>query len=474
MKKHLFIAMVMLLIAIIPAWAQKPKYVFYFIGDGMGVNQVNGTEAYRAELEGRIGTVPLLFASFPYGTMVTTYSATNGVTDSAASGTALATGHKTKNGTLGLMADQQTPVYSIATLAHDAGMRVGIATSVTIDHATPAAFYAHVPDRGMSYEIGKDLIKTGFEFYSGSDFSRPTSDKAKDEGTLYEQCRKANYTLARGYKDYRKKAAKADKMILFQTEDASKRDRYSIPYAIDRTKNDLTLADITRAGINFLSKGADEGFFLMVEGGKIDWACHANDAATVFKEIEDMDNAVRVAYEFYEQHPDETLIVVTDDHETGGLVLGKGQYTLNLQALRYQHVSVNLLSAKFNELRKKTGNKVTWEMAQKAMSESFGLFGAVKVTERHEARLRRVFEETFVGKEPALDVSEYQKDERLATVAKETLNDIAMVGWVSGGHSNGYVPVFSVGVGAERFCGRMNNIDIPAKIADAAGWKFDK
>ena len=471
MKKHFLISMVILLIAVLPSLAQQPKYVFYFIGDGMGVNQVNGTEAYRAELEGRIGTVPLLFASFPYGTMATTYSATNGVTDSAAAGTALATGHKTKNGTLGLLPDLQTPIYSIASMAHETGMRVGIATSVSVDHATPAAFYAHVPDRGMYYDIGKNLIKTGFEFYAGSDFLNPTNDKAKDAGSLYEQCQNAGYSIVRGYKDYRKKAAKADKLILFQTEEASKRDRTAIPYAIDRKKGDLTLADITRAGINFLSKGADKGFFLMVEGGKIDWACHANDAATVFKEVEDLDNAVRVAYEFYEQHPEETLIVVTADHETGGIVLGKGQYALNLQTLRHQHVSVNGLSAQFNELRKKTGNKVTWEMAKKAMSESFGLFGAVKVSERHEARLQRVFEETFVGKEPALDTSEYQKDERLATVAKETLDDIAMVGWVSGSHSNGYVPVFSVGIGAEHFCGRMDNIEIPAKIADVAGWK---
>ena len=88
----------------------QPKNVILFIGDGMGVNQVNGTEAYRAELEGRIGIKPLLFTEFPYATMATTYSATNGVTDSAASGTALATGNKTKNGTLGMLADLQTSV----------------------------------------------------------------------------------------------------------------------------------------------------------------------------------------------------------------------------------------------------------------------------------------------------------------------------------------------------------------------------
>lgn len=471
MRKHFLMAMMMLFVAVSSALAQQAKYVFYFIGDGMGVNQVNGTEAYRAELEGRIGITPLLFASFPYGAMVTTYSGTNGVTDSAASGTALATGHKTKNGTLGLAVDRQTPIQSVAAKAQANGKRVGVATSVSVAHATPAAFYAHVPDRGMYYEIGKDLVKAGFDFYAGSDFLNPSSRKAPEEGTLYEQCQKAGYTIARGYKDYGKKRAKADKMILFQTEEASKKDRTSIPYAIDRKKGDMTLAEITRAGINFLSKGDDNGFFLMVEGGKIDWACHANDAATAFNEVIDFDNAIRVAYEFYEQHPDETLIVVTADHETGGIVLGKGRYELNLQALRYQRVSVNGLSAKFNELRKNTGNKVTWEMAKKTLSENFGLFGDVKVNEHQEARLRRVFDDTFVGKKPALDASEYQKDEHIATVAKEILDDIAMVGWTSGGHSDGYVPVFAIGAGAEKFHGRIDNTEIPKNIIESAGWK---
>jgi alkaline phosphatase len=209
----------------------------------------------------------------------------------------------------------------------------------------------------------------------------------------------------------------------------------------------------------------------MVEGGKIDWACHANDAATVFEEVIDFDNAIRVAYEFYEQHPDETLIVITADHETGGIVLGRGEYALNLQALKNQRMSVNKLSAQLNELRRKTNNKVTWEMAQNALKKHFGLFGAVKLNERQEAHLRRTFDSTFLNQEPAEDVSEYQKDERLASVAKEILNEIAMVGWVSGGHSNGYVPVFSVGVGAERFCKRTDNAEIPMNIAEVAGWK---
>ena len=471
MKKRFFTAWVLLIMVAVSAWSQQAKYVFYFIGDGMGVNQVNGTEAYRAELEGRIGITPLLFSQFPFATMITTYSANSKITDSAAAGTALATGHKTKNSTLGLLPDLKTEVPSVAVKAQKAGARVGIATSVSIDHATPAAFYAHVPSRDSRYEIGKQLISAGFDFYAGSDFDRPTNRKAPEEGTLYEQSEKAGYTIVRGYKEYQKKARKADKIILFQSEEASKRDRGSIPYAIDREKGDLSLTEITRAGINFLSKDLSKGFFLMVEGGKIDYACHANDAATTFAEVEDFDNAIRVAYEFYEQHPDETLIVVTADHETGGIVLGTGKYDQNLQALKYQRMSVSKLSSKLNELRKKTNNKVTWEMAQQLLGEHFGLGNPLKLTKRQEERLRKAYDENFQDQEAAYDESMYQKDERLATVAKEIINEIAMVGWMSGSHSNGYAPVFSIGAGAEKFCHRADNTDLPKKIAEAAGWE---
>ena len=471
MKKRFFMAWMLLVVATLSVWSQQAKYVFYFIGDGMGVNQVNGTEAYRAELEGRIGITPLLFTQFPYATMATTYSANSKITDSAASGTALATGYKTNNGTLGLLPDLKTAVNSIAVKAQQAGARVGIATSVSIDHATPAAFYAHVPSRNSSYEIGQQLISAGFDFYAGSDFVRPTNRKAPEEGTLYEQSEKAGYTIVRSYKEYQRKARKADKIILFQSEEASKRDRGSIPYAIDREKGDLSLTEITRAGINFLSKELSKGFFLMVEGGKIDYAGHANDAATTFAEVEDFDNAIRVAYEFYEQHPDETLIVVTADHETGGIVLGTGKYDLNLQALKYQRMSVNKLSAKLNELRKKTNNKVTWEMAQQLLGEHFGLGNPLKLNKQQESRLRKAHYDNFKVLETAYDESMYQKDERLATVAKEIINEIAMVGWMSGSHSNGYVPVYAIGAGAEKFCHRTDNAELPMKIAEAAGWE---
>lgn len=460
------------LLLVLSGYAQQAKYVFYFIGDGMGVNQVQGTELYRGELEGKIGITPIWFTQFPYATTATTFSATNGVTDSAAAGTALATGNKTQNGTIGMKQDLQTEVSSVAVWAKNKGCRVGVTTSVSVDHATPAAFYAHDPSRGSYYKIGTDLYKAGFDFYAGSDFIDPNNKDNKDGNSenLYTMAEKNGYTIARGYKDYLKKCKKADKMILFQSEKASEKDRTAIPYAIDRTKDDLTLADITRSAINFLSKDLSKGFFLMVEGGKIDWACHSNDAATAFHEVADMDEAVKVAYEFYSQHPDETLIVVTADHETGGFVLGTGAYKLNLQVLKNQKVSESGFTRILNELRKKYNNNVSWEKVQQALKENFGFWDKVKLNEKQEERLLAKYNDTFKGKEAKLEKSEYAQDEPLAAEAKRIIDEIALVGWTSGGHSAGYVPVFTIGAGADLFQGRIDNTEIPIKIAKAAGY----
>lgn len=465
----LFLLMVL---SICWAYAQQAKYVFYFIGDGMGVNQVQGTEIYRAELEGKMGITPLLFTQFPYATVATTNSATNRVTDSAASGTALATGHKTRNSAIGVLKDQKTPVSSVAVWAKNKGCRVGVATNVTVNHATPGAFYAHAAKRTLYHEIGKDLYKTGLDFYAGSDFQDATDKNNPSAENLYAMADKNGYVIARGYKDYLKKSKKADKMFLFQTEEASKRELASIPYAIDRQKGDMTLQDITRSAINFLSKDSSKGFFLMVEGGKIDWACHSNDAAAAFHEIIDFDDAIKIAYEFYSQHPDETLIVVTADHETGGFVLGTGTYELNLQVLRNQKVSENGFTRIINEMRAKTNNQVSWEAIQQVLKENFGFWDKVQLTKVQEERLKAVYEKSLKHLGMKLEKSEYAQDEPIASEAKRIINEIAMIGWTSGGHSAGYVPVFAIGIGAELFQGRIDNTEIPVKIAQAAGYEI--
>ena len=170
----------------------------------------------------------------------------------------------------------------------------------------------------------------------------------------------------------------------------------------------------------------------MVEGGKIDWACHSNDPVTVFEEVIDLDNAVRVAYEFYKKHPKETLIVVTADHETGGMGLGIGKYELHLKMGFWKELPL------------------TWEQ---------------------EKMLRDEYEQSFVKNKVVFEESLYARTEPLAAAARKVMSQIAMVGWTSSSHTAGYVPVFAIGAGADLFTGKMDNTEIPKRIAKAAGYK---
>ncbi|KAA6343322.1 Alkaline phosphatase [termite gut metagenome] len=445
----------------------KAKYVFFFIGDGMGMNQVNGTEMYLAEKAGYIGTQSLLFTQFPVTGISTTFSLRNSVTDSAAAGTALATGSKTINGTLGLDGEGNR-LTSVAEKAKKAGRKVGITTSVSVDHATPAAFYAHQSGRNMAYEISLNLIEAGFDFYAGAGFVRP--DKTYDNQSapnVFGLFQSAGYTVAKGYNDFKSKSSKASKIILIQ-EDGKAVD--ALPYAIDQKVDDLTLAQITESAIASLSKNASKGFFLMVEGGKIDWACHGNDGATVFNEVIDMDNAIKVAYEFYNKHPKETLIVITADHETGGIYLGTGGSELNLKAFQNQQCSQDVLSNRIKDLRK-SKSQVSWEDIKTLLGETMGFWKELPITWAQEKKLRDTYEESFSKAGNArMERSMYSESEPLAARAKEVINEIALIGWGSRGHSAGYVPVFAIGADAQLFIGKMDNTDIPKRIAKAAGY----
>lgn len=473
MKKTFYLLLVALGVVLLLSQCQhvpqekKAKYVFYFIGDGMGVNQVNGTEMYLAEKEGRIGLKPLNFTQFPVVNVATTYSKYNSVTCSAAAGTALATGSKTKNGTIGMDSLHKEPLYSVAVKAKNAGKKVGITTSVSVDHATPAAFYAHQPNRSMYYEIGTDLPKTGFDFYAGAGFLQPNNKKDSTAVNLFELYDREGYTLIRGMEEYVNRAGEAAKVIFIQKEGS---DKGSLPYAIDRQEGDLTLAQITENAIQFLTRNNDNGFFLVVEGGKIDWACHSNDAATVFNEVVDMSEAIQKALDFYNQHPDETLIVITADHETGGIVLGTGKYALNLQALQYQKLSKEELTKAIQELGKAKNNRVSWEEVKNLLSEKLGFWKEVQLNEEQQARLKKAYASTFGSKNAKMEKDLYAENSQLASEAIRILDAIAMVGWTSGGHSAGLVPVYAIGTGSQLFSGKLDNTDIPKKIAEAAGY----
>lgn len=318
MKKLSILLLVFLMLASCAKKGKEPKYVFFFIGDGMGLGHVEATCAALAGQRGVIGFDDLSFTKFPVITYVTTNAATRLITDSAAAGTALATGTKTYPGAIGVDTTKQ-PLKSIAYDMKDWGRKVAIITTTNIDDATPSAFYAHQPNRGMHKEIARDLPKSGFNLFVGGGFSDPAG--------VIDSLPINGYTYVRG----RDAELKGDKVVWNEREGAGT----SIQYAINRTKEDMTLPEVVEKGIDYLGGACKEGFFMMVEGGKIDWAAHSNDAPAIVREVIDFSEAVQKAVDFYNQHPDETLIIVTADHETGGLTLGRNDraYSSNMKEL---------------------------------------------------------------------------------------------------------------------------------------------
>lgn len=457
-----------LLVSALAAFSQA-KFIFYFIGDGMGANDVLLTEMYNAELKGSIDRIPTCMSQFPYAGMAATFSASNSITDSSAAGTALATGTKTTNGTLGLDPEGKE-LISIAEILKSKGWGVGIMSSVSIDHATPGAFYGNSAKRSNYYDIGTQLAKTNFDFFGGASFLQPVNKKDPNAPNLYKVCEEHGYTFAHGAKEFAEHAPHAEKIILIQPSDGldiTKPSPGQLPFVLDRRPADLSLTAITRSAIDFLS-AKNNSFFMMVEGGAIDWANHANDAAAMLAEMQEFDASIQMAYQFYLKHPDETLIVVTADHETGGLALGNSDYTLNLQLLQHQKVSLPVLSGKIKQMHKEHGKSLKWTHVKDLLRTSLGFYDKVEITPEEDAAFQAAYKKMMKGK--AADVKTlYSEMDQLANMAVGLLNKKAKLGWTTNSHSAAAVPVFAIGAGAEHFAGWMDNTEIPMKILKISG-----
>ena len=450
-----------------------PKYVFYFIGDGMGLNQVLGAEIYQANADGKtLEYDRFAFSEFPVNTYATSKSASTYITDSSAAGTALATGHKTVNSMLGVKADGVTPVNSIAYYANKAGYKVGIASSVGVNHATPASFYGHNKSRSAYYELGLQLTESDFDFFGAGGFLGEVKDSA-EKPSLANVARKAGYTIAWGKEQYEQKKGGAEKMILFQHDSTAT----SLPYYVDKKESDLTLSQITESAIEFLSKDNKKGFFLMVEGGMIDSGGHSNDVVVAYGETIAFAEAIDVALEFYRQHPKETLIVVTADHETGGLALGTaGVYDLNYQYLHCQKGSKDAISRALGALRIQNNNNVSWEQVKEFLKENFGFWDKIQPTMKQEIKLMEAYDASFsriaaYGRDGRIVVS---GNEPVVQAAVDVLYEQALVSFSSGSHTAVFVPVYAIGVGADAFVrGGLDNTDLPKIIAELAGYPIE-
>ncbi len=506
--KHIlrsFLLAVALMAALAPAGARSKKkaadtppvkYVFYMIGDGMGINEVVATEQYNAATG--YGPASINFFHFPVRNFISTVSASSLVTDSAAGGTALATGVKTYNNAVGVDMDGK-PVSNLVEWAKAAGYGTGIATSVGVNHATPACFTAHTAQRGSYEEIAFQYLTAPIDFAAGAGFL--TERRTGHDSAFFEtEARGVGIKVFHGPAAFKGIENEKGRVLCLSGKTES-----DLPYAIDRKDDDTKLSDFVEAGIAYLDANfGDKGFFFMVEGGKIDYGGHADDGAACFQELTDFANAIDVVLAFQAKHPDETLIVITADHETGGLQLGSGQYEMHPDLLGHQKMSTSALTAKFRSTffpQQPQGGRgqgqgrpqgqqgqqgarppfaaqqeytpPTWDQIKDFFRENLGLWGPVTVSERQEAALKETYDRTFgVGGDRENNVANlYAVNTRLVAEAVDVLNKAAGFQWSHGAHTGSPVGLYAKGKCEEAFIPVEDNAQIAPIIATLAGYK---
>ena len=443
----------------------KVKYVFYFIGDGMGVNEVIGTNLYnQANSQGNVN-----FTGFPVVNFITTVSANSLVTDSSAAGTALATGTKINNGVVGVDPDGNW-TGNLTEWAHAAGFGTGVATSVGVNHATPASFVAHSASRNGYEEISLQMIDSPVDFMAGATFLT-NRGSGHDAAYFEHKADSAGIAIFKGPAAIRGIDVTKPRVLCLSAKAED-----SIPYAIDRKEDDTRLADFTDAGIRYLeARYGKKGFFFMIEGGKVDYAGHGNDAATCFQEVNDMAESVDLALAFLARHPKQTLIVITADHETGGLMLGSGRYEMHPDRLARQHASVDALTDQFRAKFFPEGQPFktpTWDAVKAFFAEEVGMWGDVQVSERVEKDLKDIYDQTF-GKGGDRNLSEenlYSSNFQIVADVVRALDRAAGYQWSFGTHSGSPVGLYVTGACAEEFNTVKDNAEIAPLIAKLAGY----
>jgi alkaline phosphatase len=461
---------------------KAPKYIFLFIGDGMSHPQYQLTADFLAAIDDPNpeilqGPSYLDFMNFPVAGLADTFDSTSFCPDSASTATSISTGKKTHSGTINMDENKEVAYETIAEKLHaQKGFKVGIVSSVNINHATPAAFYAHQASRSSYYEIGLEMIESGFEYFGGGALISPQG-KEGDQEDLYALAEAGGYKVVKTQADAEAVTAEDGKVVVIEEHLA---DSDACPYELDRTEDMWSLADFTKKGIEVINN--EEGFFMMVEGGKIDWACHANDAASVVHDTKAFADAVQVAIDFAAEHPEETLILVTGDHETGGLSIGFAgtHYDTFLQLLENQKIS----QTKFDSdiLPGLMEEKAEFADVMATVEENFGLKleGAEDdrfvLTDWEAETLKTAYERTladFAAAEAGEEIS-YSQEEYLlyggytpfTVTLTHLVNNKCGVDFTSYSHTGVPVAVFADGAGAELFNGYYDNTAIFDKLVE--------
>ena len=353
---------------------------------------------------------------------------------------------------------------------------------MSLDHATPAAYYAKSESRNEYYDIAlQGVTGATLDFLGGGSFLQPDGEDGAQDNllTLAEE---NGFTIVNTAEDIAALNSESGRTLAITPDIA---DSSSMMYEIDRVRlagegqESISLADMVQAGINVLDND-EEGFFLMTEGGKIDWSCHANDAKTSIMDTIALSDAVQVAIDFAAEHPDETLIIVTADHETGGMTIGFATtaYDTHFDYLANQTISFTQFDEVITRMR---DNGATFEEALAEIETYYGLTTEegqdLSLTQAELESLQAAYElsmlpaeERVLGDEEALLYGGY---EPLSMAVCHIINNKAGLSFTSYAHTGLQIPVYATGVGAENFAGLYDNTDIFTKTMTAMGLQAD-
>ena len=424
MRKHLLSLSLLLAPAIAVA---APKNIIYMIGDGMGPTYLSAYRYYSDDTSTK-AVENTIFDELWQG-MASTYPDDDTyVTDSAAGATALATGFKSYNGAISVNR-QHIPIGTMMQLAKRLGKANGIVASSQINHATPASFLAHNKSRRNYDEIANMYVDYKIN-------GMPVADVMLGGGTQYFQ--RKDRDLVAEFKQMGFQYAdnwqnldaltKAPALALLAD--------VALPSALD-TKQERQLATLTEKALSLLTP-AEKGFVLMVEGSQIDWCGHDNDIACAMAEMNDFAKAIAVAKAYVDSHPD-TLLVITADHETGGMTLGAaGEYLWLPEVVK----------------QVKATGRVIAEQVTKAASDDAALalwqqLTGIPLTAEEQAGLL---------------AARKQDATALRKMSNQLVAKYSYTGWTTGGHTAADVAVLAYGKDAKAFAGFQDNTQIAKKL----------
>ena len=413
---------------------ERPRNVILLVSDGCGPASFTFARDYLRYK----GVEGLSIDTIQVGS-IHTYSTNSRVTDSAAGATAFACGVKTYNGAIAVDTLRQ-PLATVLEAAEARGMATGLVATSTITHATPASFSAHVPNRGMTAAIAEQQINQGIEVLFGGgrgDFvPKSKGGNRDDERDLFEEARAKGYQVVLSREAF-DGTLRTPVLGLFADG--------QMDYDIDRDPAEQpSLAEMTARAIDLL-KADEDGFFLMVEGSRIDHAAHGNDAAGHLRDILAFDAAIAAALEFARQD-EQTLIISTSDHETGGLTLGRNidgrpQYTWNPEVIDKIPASHEGLGA----------------IAQREQMMPCDLLKQYAEITCTEAEVEE-FAKAVAG------------EASLNFTLAEVISRRSWIGWTTGGHTAVDVNLYAFGPGRDHFIGHHDNTAVGLLIAEIMGF----